>query len=89
MAKITKIEKFDVVADLERLPDEEKQSDKVYEKLVETLIRKRYSVSAELAILRQKDTKQAEYIAYDEYAEECKKEAKARLGIAMQTEGQG
>lgn len=86
MSKVTKVERFDVAADLERLPDSMKQSDKIYEDLVETLIRKRYSVSAELAILRQKDTKQAEYLAYDQYAEECKKEAKARLGIDKPTE---
>lgn len=85
MSKFAKVERFDVAADLERLPAKAKQDGKVYEKLVESLIRKRYSVSAELAILRQKDTKQAEYIAYDKYAEECKKEAKARLGIATQT----
>ena len=85
MSKITKIESFDNVADLERLPSEMKTSEKVYENLVESLIRKRYSVSAEIAILRQRDTKQAEYLAYDTYAEDCKKQAKMLLGITTKT----
>ena len=48
---------------------------------VDELIRRRYSVSAELAILRQRDTKPEEFAEYDAYAEECKKRAKEELGI--------
>lgn len=75
--KITKIEGFDAEKDFNRLPDTEKTASSTYEELVEQLIRKRYSVSAELAILRQKDMKYAEFCAYNEYAEQCKTEAKA------------
>jgi hypothetical protein len=53
--------------------------ERLYEATVERKIRARYSVSAELAILRQKDTKPAEFEAYNAYAEACKAEAKAEL----------
>lgn len=43
---------------------------------VERLIRARYSVSQELAILRQRDTKPDEFAEYDAFAEECKAKAK-------------
>ena len=52
-----------------------------YAVMVEGLIRKRYSVSAELAILRQRDNKPEEFAEYNAYAEECKKRAKEELGI--------
>ena len=48
---------------------------------VDELIRERYSVSAELAILRQRDSKPEEFAEYNAYAEECKKRAKEELGI--------
>lgn len=46
---------------------------------VERLIRERYSVSAELAILRQQAEKPDEYAAYYAYAEQCKAQAKENL----------
>lgn len=52
-----------------------------YGVLVENLIRRKYSLSAELAILRQRDSKYAEFIEYNDYAEQCKAEAKALLGV--------
>lgn len=52
-----------------------------YGELVENLIRRKYSLSAELAILRQRDSKYAEFIEYNDYAEQCKAEAKALLGV--------
>ena len=48
---------------------------------VDKLIRARYSVSAELAILRQRDVKPEEFAQYNAYAEECKKRAKEELGL--------
>ena len=44
-----------------------------YERIVEALIRDRYTVSDELAILRQRDDpeKQEEFSAYNDYAESC------------------
>lgn len=50
-----------------------------YPELVEKKIRSKYTVSAELAILRQRDTKPDEYQAYFAFCEECK--AKARKEI--------
>ena len=52
-----------------------------YAALVDKKIRARYSVSAELGILRQRDTKPEEFTAYNAYVEACKAEAKAELGI--------
>lgn len=49
-----------------------------YEECVNTLIREKYSLSQELAILRQRDSKPEEYNAYNAYCEACKAEAKAR-----------
>ncbi len=51
-----------------------------YTGLVERYIRERYSLSAELAILRQRDTKTGEFAQYFAYAEECKQRAKAEVG---------
>ena len=48
---------------------------------VERLIRKRYSISAELAILRQRDTKPEEFTEYNTYVEQCKSKIKEELGI--------
>ena len=50
-----------------------------YGELVENLIRRKYSLSAELAILRQRDTKPEEFSEYNAYAEQCKAEAKTIL----------
>lgn len=47
-----------------------------YEEKVVELIRERYSIDDEIAILRQKDTKQDEYQAWYDYCEECKAQAK-------------
>lgn len=47
-----------------------------YEERVEQLIRERYSLSAELAIQRQRDTKPLEFSEYFAYCEECKIKAK-------------
>lgn len=52
---------------------------KAYEDKVDSLIRNRYSLSEELGILRQKDTKKAEYDAYFAYCEQCKAEGKEWL----------
>lgn len=52
-----------------------------YEQLVERKIRTRYTVSDELAILRQRDTKPQEFEEYNAFCEQCKVEAKQELGI--------
>ena len=53
--------------------------EKLYANLVSKLIRERYSVDDEMAILRQKETKPEEYKAYNAFCEDCK--AKARKEI--------
>lgn len=54
---------------------------KVYPQLVQELINKKYSIYDELAIQRQRDTKQDEFNEYNTYCEECKVEAKRLLGL--------
>lgn len=52
-----------------------------YEEAVDGEIRKRYSVSQEFAILRQRDEKPEEYAQYYAYCEQCKAFVKERKGI--------
>lgn len=53
--------------------------DKLYANLVSKLIRERYSVDDEMAILRQKETKPEEWETYNTFCEECKAKAKAEI----------
>ena len=46
---------------------------------VNRLIRERYSISDELAILRQRDEKPEEFAAYNAFVEECKAKAKVEI----------
>lgn len=57
----------------------EKQKQAKYENLVERYIRQKYSISQELAILRQKESKIEEFNAYNDYAEYCKAKAKMEV----------
>lgn len=57
------------------------KQDKLYPELVEELIRQRYTISQELAINRQRDTKPTQFEEYNSYCEECKAEAKKLLGM--------
>ena len=52
-----------------------------YPQLVENKIRKKYSVSAEFAILRQRNSKPEEFAEYNAFCELCKVEAKTELNI--------
>ena len=56
-------------------------AEKFYPQLVQELINKKYSIYDELAIQRQRDTKQDEFNKYNTYCEECKAEAKRLLGL--------
>ena len=47
-----------------------------YENKIVALIRKKYNINQELAILRQRDTKPLEYQEYYNYVEQCKKQVK-------------
>ena len=44
-----------------------------YENKIVSLIRKKYNINQELAILRQRDTKAEEFAEYNAYVEQCKK----------------
>ena len=57
----------------------EEQKQAQYERRVDELIRSKYTLSQELAIIRQQATKSAEYDAYFEYCEECKTKARAEV----------
>lgn len=65
--------------DREQMAIAQKQRD--YEELVENKIRQRYTLSQELAILRQRDSKPMEYQEYYDYCEACKVEAKNEVGV--------
>lgn len=52
-----------------------------YDEQVNSLIRARYSLSEELAILRQRDDKPEEYKAYYDYCEQCKTEVKQKKSL--------
>ena len=47
-----------------------------YENKIVALIRKKYNINQELAILRQRDAKPQEYQEYYNYVEQCKKQVK-------------
>lgn len=51
------------------------RGDEAYALRVGELVREKYSVSDELALLRQRDEKPEEFAAYNAYAEECKEQA--------------
>lgn len=55
--------------------------ERLYPCLVDEKIRRKYTISAEFAILRQKDEKPDKFAEYNAYAERCKVEAKAELGM--------
>lgn len=54
-----------------------KNAEAKYKQTVEMLIREKYSLNDELAVLRQRDTKPEEFEEYNAYVEECKARAKS------------
>ena len=77
--------KLEVITDYEEIDETtlEKEKEEVekcrqqkYEACIEAKIRARYSLSEELAIQRQRDSKPEEFKEYYEYCEKCKNEAK-------------
>ena len=55
----------------------QKQDNDEYENKIVALIRKKYNINQELAILRQRDAKPQEYQEYYNYVEQCKAEVKS------------
>ena len=64
--------------ELAKLAGEPAQS-LLYAQYVAELIRVKYDLNAELAILRQRDDKVVEFAEYNAYAEACKAKAKAEI----------
>ena len=50
-----------------------------YENKIVSLIRKKYNINQELAILRQRDTKPEEFAEYHKYVEQCKAQVKSGI----------
>ena len=48
--------------------------DRIYADAVNALIRRKYTLSDELAILRKRDENPEEFSTYNSYAEQCKSE---------------
>ena len=57
----------------------QKQDNDEYENKIVALIRKKYNVNQELAILRQRDAKPEEFAEYNAYVEQCKEQVKNEL----------
>ena len=55
-----------------------------YENKIVALIRKKYNINQELAILRQREVKPEEFAEYNEYVEQCKAEVKSEGLYAIQ-----
>lgn len=53
----------------------------LYENAVISMIRKKYTVNQELAILRQRDSKPYEFSEYNDYVEKCKSEVKLHMNF--------
>lgn len=53
----------------------------LYENMVVRKIRAKYTLDQELAILRQRDAKPAEFEAYNAFVERCKEEVKKELDL--------
>ena len=63
------------VADIQAA-EQAREAKAAYKSRVITLIRQRYDNDDETAILRQRDTKPDEFVAYNTYVEQCKAQAK-------------
>ena len=74
----------DTEADFEEVASVPAYTEVEYEAEVVRLIRERYNLNAELAILRQRDTKPEEFAAYNAFAEACKSQAKAKVAAQLQ-----
>lgn len=77
--------KLEVITDYEEIDEATLEAEKAeaekcrqqkYEAYIDAKIRERYSISEELAIQRQRDSKPDEFNEYYEYCEKCKKEVK-------------
>lgn len=79
----------DTVGKFEEVDEIPEETGTNYNEEVNSMIRQRYSLSEELAILRQRDSKPEEFAAYNEYAEYCKVEVKRRMAEEQPSPGDG
>lgn len=79
----------DTVGKFEEVDEIPEETGTDYNEDVNSMIRQRYSLSEELAILRQRDSKPDEFEAYNEYAEYCKVEVKRRMAEEQPSPGDG
>ncbi len=77
-AKACMMLETDTADDFEETAERPEYVPSGYEDEVVRLVRQRYDVEAELAILRQRDEKTDEFGEYYAYVEECKVRAKAK-----------
>jgi hypothetical protein len=74
-------EEIKAMEEQDDLAEKEYWTNADYEEAVNNEIRKKYSVSQEFAILRQKDEKPQEYQEYYNYCEECKSYVKSKKEV--------
>lgn len=79
----------DTVGKFEEVDEIPEETGTNYNEEVNSMIRGKYSLSEELAILRQRDSKPDEFAAYNEYAEYCKVEVKRRMAEEQPSPGDG
>lgn len=75
------------IGDWEEVPEadikaamETADKERAYAERVDVLIRERYTLSEELALLRQREVKPDEFSTYDAFAEACKAKAREEVG---------
>ena len=61
--------------------EQEERAIAEYENAIVSLIRVKYNLNQELAILRQRDAKPDEFAEYNAYVEQCKQDVKNNLTI--------
>lgn len=79
----------DTVGKFEEVDEIPEETGTDYNEEVNGMIRQRYPLSEELAILRQRDSKPDEFETYNEYAEYCKVEVKRRMAEEQPSPGDG
>lgn len=72
----------DTAGNFEEVDEIPEETGTNYNEEVNSMIRGKYSLSEELAILRQRDSKPEEFAAYNEYAEHCKAEIRNKYNIS-------
>lgn len=78
--RLKNLPKQELVLTEEQIQKEVKKAkEQEYENKIVALIRQKYNVNQELAILRQRDAKPEEFAEYNAYVEQCKEQVKNEL----------